>query len=151
MLNHHVWGCSVLYSTSYTAGIDEMSKEFNSTKVVTTLGLTVYLLGLAVGSMFLAPLSEMYGRKPISVITLFFFVILIIPSALADSIVGMLVVRFFNALAGSAMIATAPGQVSDMVNDEKRALYLSVWSIGPLNGPGMPPPKIEKGGKWTAS
>jgi MFS family permease len=54
----------VLYSTSYTSGIPGMMKDFdvhNETLVV--LGITTYLLGLAVGSVILAPLSEMYGRK----------------------------------------------------------------------------------------
>lgn len=114
-----------------------MSKEFDSSQIVTTLGLTLYLLGLALGSIVMAPMSEMYGRKPVACLTLLLFVILILPCALAKDIETLLVVRFVNALFGSAMIATAPGQVADISTDEKRALALSVWSLGPLNGPGM--------------
>lgn len=63
---------------------------------------------------------------------MFFFVILIIPCALATSLAELIIIRFFGALAGSAMIANAPGTISDIVNDEYRALAFSVWSIGPL-------------------
>lgn len=51
----------------------------------------------------------------------------------------MLVVRFFAAVAGGAMVANSPGTVSDIVTDEFRALDLSIWSIGPLNGPSFGP------------
>ena len=66
---------------------------------------------------------------------MFFFIVLVIPCALATSLPELIIVRFLGALAGSAMIANAPGTISDIVNDEYRALAFSVWSIGPLNGP----------------
>lgn len=40
-----------------------------------------------------------------------------------------------SAVAGSAMIANAPGSVSDIVTENYRALAFSIWSIGPMNGP----------------
>lgn len=127
---------SVLYSTSYTSGIELIADEFNASKTVVTLGLTLYLIGLAMGSMFMAPLSEVYGRKPVSVICMFMSTVLIIPCALAQSVPTLIVVRFLGALFGSVMISTAPGMVADLVDDEHRALAISIWSIGPINGPG---------------
>ncbi|WEW55362.1 hypothetical protein PRK78_000792 [Emydomyces testavorans] len=133
-LSWNTWAI-VLYSTSYTAGLAELAREFHTSATVVTLGLTLYLLGLAVGSVLLAPLSEMYGRKPVAVISLLAFILLIIPCGIGDSMVEVLVVRFFGAIAGSAMISSAPGCVADIVDDDRRALALSIWSIGPLNGP----------------
>lgn len=127
---------SVIYSTSYTSGAEQISAEFESSSIIVTLGLTFYLIGLAVGSMFTAPLSEVYGRRPVAAICLFIFSILIIPCALAKSVTTLIVVRFIGALFGSVMIASAPGMVSDLVNDDQRALAMSIWSIGPVNGPG---------------
>ncbi|KAL5336481.1 major facilitator superfamily domain-containing protein [Aspergillus crustosus] len=129
----------VLHSTSYTSGIAIIGEEFGASRTIVTLGLTFYLIGLAMGSMIMAPLSEVYGRKPVSVGCLILFSILIIPCALAKSIEGLIVVRFVAALFGSVMISTAPGMVSDLVTDEQRALAISVWSIGPLNGPVLGP------------
>lgn len=129
--------CSVLYSTSYTSGIYALQQEFNvSSEAVVTLGVTTYLLGLAVGSLILAPISETYGRKPVYAIAMIIFSLLVIPCARATSMAEIIVVRFFGAIAGSSMIANAPGTVGDIVSDEYRALAFSVWSIGPLNGPG---------------
>jgi hypothetical protein len=41
----------LLYSTSYTATIPGIQKEFNASKTTAILGLTTYLLGLAAGSV----------------------------------------------------------------------------------------------------
>lgn len=125
----------VVYSTSYTTGLPEMMVNFHTSEPMVTLGVTTYLIGLAVGSVVLAPVSEIYGRKPVYVISMLLFVILIIPCGLATNLPEVLIVRFFSAIAGSAMIANAPGSISDIVNDEYRALAFSIWSIGPLNGP----------------
>lgn len=97
------------------------------------------VFGLAVGSMILAPLSEMYGRRPVYIITMFIFTILYIPCALATSLAEVIVVRFFAAVAGSAMVANSPGSVSDIVTDEYRALAFSIWALGPMNGPTFGP------------
>lgn len=130
----------VLYSTSYTTGLPDMMRDFHiSSEPLVTLGITTYLLGLAVGSVILAPVSEIYGRRPVYMCSMLFFMLLIIPCGLATSLAEVLVVRFFGAVAGSAMIANAPGSVSDIVNDEYRALAFSIWSIGPLNGSVSPP------------
>jgi hypothetical protein len=125
----------VLYSTSYTAAIEAMNAEFNITDdAITTLGVTTYLIGLAVGSLVLAPISETYGRKPVYAIAMFFFVVLIIPCGLATNIETIIAVRFFGACAGAAMIANAPGTVGDIISDKYRATAFSIWSIGPMNG-----------------
>ncbi|KAJ5679085.1 hypothetical protein N7462_007329 [Penicillium macrosclerotiorum] len=129
----------VLYSTSYTSGVELIADEFGQSQTVVTLGLTFYLIGLAMGSMFMAPLSEVYGRKPVCVICLVVFTVLIIPCALAKSVTALIVVRFIGAFFGSVMISTAPGMVADLVDDEHRALAISIWSIGPLNGPVLGP------------
>ncbi|MCJ1362806.1 hypothetical protein MMC16_001912 [Acarospora aff. strigata] len=126
----------VLYSTSYTAGLSNMMVDFKiTTEPLVALGITTYLLGLAVGSVILAPVSEIYGRRPVYIVSMFLFMVLVIPCGLATSLAEVLIVRFFGACAGSAMIANAPGSISDIVNDEYRALAFSIWSIGPLNGP----------------
>ncbi|KAK7525793.1 major facilitator superfamily domain-containing protein [Phyllosticta citriasiana] len=130
----------VMYSTSYSSGIPGMMADFNiSSKTVVVLGMTTYLCALACGSLFLAPMSEMFGRRPIYIVSMALFTILVLPCALAKNLEAILIARFFGALAGSSMIANAPGTVADIVNDEYRAFAFSIWSIGPMNGPVIGP------------
>jgi hypothetical protein len=143
--------CVVLYSTSYTAAIPGIMEAFDlKSETVAVLGVTLYLVGLAIGSVVLAPLSEMYGRRPVYIVTIALAVILIIPAATAQNLEAILISRFFGALFASAMISNAPGSINDMVNgrlnliyqaatniktEEYRALAFSCFAIGPMNGP----------------
>jgi multidrug resistance protein len=129
----------VLFSTSYTSAIPGMIKAFGISDSVGILGVTTYLLGMAVGSVILAPLSEMYGRRPIYIAALGGFVVFVIPCAVAKNIATILVSRFFGAFCAAAMISNAPGTVNDIVDEEHRALAFSIWSIGPMNGPVIGP------------
>ena len=131
--------CVVLYSTSYTAAIPGLEESFGISEIVGILGVTTYMIGIACGSIVLAPLSEMYGRRPIYIGALALFTIFVLPSALAQNISTILVTRFFGAFAASAMISNAPGTVNDIVDEDHRALAFSIWSIGPMNGPVIGP------------
>ena len=69
--------------------------EFHvESRTLATLGITTYLFGLAVGSLVLAPASELYGRRPVYIICLIIYTALVIPTALAKSLTELLVVRF---------------------------------------------------------
>ena len=77
--------CIVLFSTSYTSAIPGLQGAFGITDTVGVLGMTTYMIGrykplnsahsfltssgIAIGVVVLAPLSEMYGRRPIYVVS----------------------------------------------------------------------------------
>lgn len=126
----------VLYSTSYTATTTGLEEEFNEpSKTIITLGVTTYLMGLATGSLVCAPLSELFGRRPLYLICLTISALLIIPCAMATSLPEIIIVRFFGAVFGSVMITNGAGTITDISTEDNRALYMSLWSIAPLNGP----------------
>lgn len=86
----------VLYSTSYTGSIPGLKAEFHATTTTTTLGMTTYLIGLAIGSIFVAPISEIFGRRIVYLSCLCIWSAFIVPSGLAQSINTILAVRFFG-------------------------------------------------------
>ena len=112
-----------------------MEAEFHASEPVVTTGVTTYLIGIAIGSLITAPVSEIYGRRPVFLGSMLAFTILVVPCAVAKNLATLIAIRFVAALAGSAMIANAPGTINDMMDDQYRALAFSLWSIGPLNGP----------------
>lgn len=126
----------VLYSTSYTATLSGLLAEFGGTDpTVATLGVTTYLLGLACGSLVVAPMSELFGRRPVYLVCLSVSALLVLPCALATSLGEIIAVRFFGAVFGSVMICNGAGTIADISTEENRARYMSWWSIAPLNGP----------------
>jgi MFS family permease len=87
----------VFYSTSYVSGSPGIMKEFGITsKTIATLGMTTYMLGLAAGPLVLAPMSELYGRRPVYLISLSLFFILVLPACLAQNFATILIVRFLG-------------------------------------------------------
>ncbi|KAK0625321.1 major facilitator superfamily domain-containing protein [Bombardia bombarda] len=129
----------VLLSSIYTATIPGIQHEFDASQTIVTLGLTTYLFGLAGGTVVVAPMSELYGRRPVYLSCFAVFTLLIIPCGLATSVAELLVVRFFVALFGSATLANSPGSVVDIAHPDYLALCMLLWSIAPLNGPVIGP------------
>jgi multidrug resistance protein len=124
-----------LSSTLYTSGIPGLQEDFHISKIVALLGVTTYLLGMGIGSIIFAPLSELVGRRPVYIVSMIIFLLLLLPSALAQNIESILVSRFFGGFFGSALMSNSPASVNDIVSDKHRALAFGFWSIGPTNGP----------------
>ncbi|PYH94360.1 putative MFS transporter [Aspergillus ellipticus CBS 707.79] len=124
-----------LFSTLYTSAIPGLEEDFHISKLVGLLGVFTYLLGMAIGGIVFAPLSETVGRRPVYLASMTVFLILILPSALARNIEAILISRFFGGLFGSAIMGNSPASVNDLVSDQHRALAFGIWSIGPTNGP----------------
>ncbi|PYH34005.1 MFS transporter [Aspergillus neoniger CBS 115656] len=124
-----------LSSTLYTSGIPGLEQTFGISKLRALLGVTTYLLGMGAGSVLFAPLSELVGRRPVYLLSMTVFLLLLLPSALAQNIETILASRFFGGLFGSALMSNSPASVNDIVSDAHRPLALGFWSIGPTNGP----------------
>ena len=82
--------------------------------------------------MFLGPLSEFYGRRKIYIISLGFFLVWLIPCAVAQNIQTMLVARFINGVAGSAFLSVAGGTVGDMFSRNELQAPMMVYTASPL-------------------
>ena len=54
-------------SSAYSGGVAEIVQEFKCSEEVATLGVSLFVLGFAIGPLFWAPLSEMYGRRKLYV------------------------------------------------------------------------------------
>ncbi|KAJ5919503.1 hypothetical protein N7454_009338 [Penicillium verhagenii] len=97
---------SILYSCWCAGGISSgapgIQKEFGVSSEITTLALSLYVLGYAIGPVMLAPLSEYFGRQPVYVVSWFFLFLFQLPLALAPNIGTILVFRFIAGCAGGA-------------------------------------------------
>lgn len=82
--------------------------------VVGTLGLSLYVLGLALGPMSLAPLSEYYGRTLLYVLPYGTFVILLGCTALTQDLGVFFVLRIFSGAFASVTISNFGGSIADL-------------------------------------
>lgn len=117
-------------------GISGISADLDITSsAVSTLAITLYVLGLAIGPMFMSPVSEVYGRVPVYHAANIIFVAMIIGSALSWNLAQFLVFRFISGCAGGTPMALGGGTIADITTIEQRAVAMAFFSMGPLAGP----------------
>lgn len=89
-------------------GIDAISEELEiHNSAVSTLLLTVYVLGYAVGPLLLGPVSEIYGRKPVLTLSNIWYLIFNIACGFARSRDQMIAFRFLAGVGGSGPLAVS--------------------------------------------
>ncbi|KAM7207434.1 putative multidrug protein [Naviculisporaceae sp. PSN 640] len=130
--------CVTNSSASYTATYQQMNVEFNTSRLIATIGLSTFVFGIAMGP-FWSPLAEFYGRRPIYLCSFLAFVIFLIPSAVAKNIETMIVVRFFQGLAGSAFLSVSGGTVGDLFERNRMQAPMAVFAVAPFVGPATGP------------
>lgn len=116
-----------------------MEAEFGNSRIVSTLGLSLFVLGLSQGPMFMSPLSEFYGRRPIYLVAWAMYIIWIIPQARANNIGTMLVARFLDGFSGSAFLAVSGGTVGDLFSRDEIQAPMLLFSLAPFVGPSLGP------------
>ena len=131
--------CVTCASALYTATYGQLEQEFGVSRLVATVGLTTFVCGLGLGPMFLSPLSEFYGRRIIYICAFGMYFIWLIPCALARNIQTMLIVRFFDGLAGSAFLSVAGGVVGDMFTKDQLSGPMMIYTVSPFVGPQIGP------------
>ena len=131
---------SPLGSSIFAPAIDYTLRDLHTTsRAVGSLMISIFLLGYCVGPLFLAPLSEMYGRRLVIIINIWIFNILLLGCGLVQNMAGLIVLRFLAGTAGAAVMNLAPAIVADIYPVERRSfamgIVLIVQSVSPAVGP----------------
>lgn len=121
-------------AVSYSWGVDEIMTEFDVSRTVALLGITVFTFGFAIAPMALAPLSEVYGRSPVYLTTYGLFVLMFIPQALSPNITTLLITRFLGGVMGSTGSTMVGGTLADMYHADTRGGPMSCFSSVTLYG-----------------
>jgi len=107
-------------------------------KSSSVLLVTIWELGEAAGPLFIAPLSEAYGRYPVVNIANVLFIGTVVLAALATSPETMILSR---CLTGVAVVSNVlnPAIVGDMFPPEQRGRAMSLIQLAPLTGGAIGP------------
>ena len=120
----------------FAPGAAAVAKDFNITSpTIVSFTVSIYLCGFAIGPMFIAPLSELYGRLPVYHICNVVYIGFIVGCAFATNTGMFLAFRFLAGCAASGPLAVGGGTVADVVPPAQRGRVMSVFFLGPLLGP----------------
>ncbi|KAE8448794.1 hypothetical protein EG329_008796 [Mollisiaceae sp. DMI_Dod_QoI] len=105
----------------------EMEKMFGVSAEVGTLGLSLYVLGLALGPMTLAPLSEYLGRSPIYIVSYGIYLLFLVGTALVKNLGGFLVLRILSGMFAAVTIANFGGTIADLWDSHHTGPAMSIF------------------------
>lgn len=116
----------------FSPALPVMKDYFRCTTSTVELGLTMGMAGLAIGQIFLGPMSDKYGRKPILIGSLILFTIAAVVSVFSPTIQFFLVCRFFQGLGASGGYFLARTIPADRYSGRQLARAMAL--IGAING-----------------
>ncbi|KAH9478677.1 Major facilitator superfamily multidrug transporter NAG4 [Psilocybe cubensis] len=126
-------------SSIVTGDMTGPTKTLGIQQEITNLTVTCFVMGFGIGPLFMAPLSEVVGRRPIYCVSMFLYFIFTLPSALAKNAATLVVARMIAGLAASAPMCNVGGSIADVWAIEERGVPMAVFSgtlfIGPCVGP----------------
>ncbi|EPY51058.1 MFS transporter [Schizosaccharomyces cryophilus OY26] len=130
----------VTFSSSvYSTGISEVVKVFHASIPVASLGTCTYLVGFSMGSLPFAPLSGIYGRFIVYLITLIVFTLLQIGGGVAQNVWTLAIIRYFQGFFGSTPLANCGGTVSDIYSPVEYTFTVPILCAFPFLGPVIGP------------
>lgn len=126
-------------SSAYSGGADEVIRQFEVSKEVFTLGISLFVLGFAVGPLLWAPMSELFGRQILFITTYAGLTAFNAGAAGAQNIQSLIIMRFFAGAIGSSPLTNAGGVIADMFSAKERGLAMSLFAAAPFMGPTLGP------------
>lgn len=121
-------------SSAYAGSIDQVIESFGIGTEVATLGVSLFVLGFAVGPLVWAPLSELIGRQLVFAISYLGLAVFCAGATGSRNSWTLIILRFFAGSFGSSPLTNAGGVIADVFPAEERGLAMSLFAGAPFLG-----------------
>ena len=132
-------GLGALSLDMYLPAFPAIADGLGTSESEVQLTLSIFLIGFASGQAIHGPLSDRFGRKPIILGGLFFYLLASIACALSDSIEKLQLARLFQGLAGASGSVLARAVIRDIYSGDQLAKAMSwlmlILTAGPMLAP----------------
>jgi MFS family permease len=112
-----------------------------TSKTIGAFMISIYVLGYALGPLFLAPLSEMYGRVPVINVSCGFFNAFLLGSSFAPNMPSLILMRLLAGIGGSAVMTITSAVIGDAFRVHERAaascIIIGTPSLSPVSTSGQ--------------
>ena len=126
-------------SSAYSGGVQQVIEQFDCTEEVATLGISLFVLGFAIGPLFWGPMSELYGRQALFFGTYGAMTAFNAGAGGSQNVATLMVLRFFAGAFGSSPLTNAAGVIADMFPAKERGLAMALFATTPFMGPCLGP------------
>jgi multidrug resistance protein len=100
---------------------------------------SLVLIGVGLSPLLLAPLSEVYGRKPILLYGSLFFLVWNVSCGAATTLAQLLALRLLSGFGASVADSIAGGVLADLWRPDERGRAFAIFMAAPLLGPAIGP------------
>lgn len=130
---------AILSSSVVAPALSNIAGDLHMSPIEAQMGMSIYVLGLAVSPLILGPLSEMIGRLPVIHATNAWFLIWTLAGGFARNKATMIAARYFAGIGGSLVYAVGAGVMGDVWRPQQRGRSLGLYSAVPLLGTAVGP------------
>ena len=123
----------------YLPAFPTIANDFHTSIDKVALSVSTYFLGYSLGQIIYGPLLDRFGRKPPLYIGLILYILATIGCFTTNTIEGLWVIRFMQAIGGCVASVAAMAMVRDFFPVEKSASVISflvlILGVSPLLAP----------------
>ena len=123
----------------YLPSLPQLASFFETSASMTQLTLTTAMIGLAVGQLFLGPLSDKFGRKIPLIISLVIYIISTVLIVYAPNIKAMIVLRVIQGLSSAGSVVISRAVATDLYRGREMTrffgLLMTINGLAPIISP----------------
>ncbi|KAF2096231.1 MFS general substrate transporter [Rhizodiscina lignyota] len=128
-----------LDATIFVTILPEITRDLHGTSTEAFWIGTTYLLTSAVFQCFIVSLSDIFGRRPLLIVSLALFTIGTIVCCTAPNFTQLLAGRCVQGVGGGGVIAFAQVILTDIIPLRQRPSFIAIvqaaWAVGTVSGP----------------
>lgn len=128
-----------LASSAYSGTTKSIKADLGGSQELLILGVSLFVLGFALGPLLWAPLSEVLGRRNLFMFTYLMMTFWLGVSVASPNLASLLVFRFLAGAFGSSSLTNSGGTIADCHSQKQRGLAMASFSAAPFLGPALGP------------
>ena len=131
---------SPVSSSMIAPALSQVKSDLNiQSELLVELAMSIFILGFALGPLFLGPLSEIFGRRIVLQLGGMFYLFFNLAAGFSNSAGELIAFRFLSGLGGSAPLGCGGGVLADVWLPQERGRAMALYSLAPLLGPAVGP------------
>lgn len=128
-----------LSTDMFLPALDEMVEYFDTSEATFSMTMYMFMLFLAIGILFLGPVSDKYGRRSVLMASMALYISASFACSMVSSIEMMILFRILQSIGAGGGMATSVALIRDCFDGERRAKVLTVVAVVGVLGPVIAP------------
>ncbi|MGJ9460355.1 multidrug effflux MFS transporter [Oceanobacillus sp. CF4.6] len=116
----------------YLPALPNVAADLDASTSLVQMSLTACLVGLGLGQVFFGPLSDIYGRRNLLILTLIGYTIASLLIAWSTTIAFFITLRFIQGFTGAAGVVIARAAARDLYSGKDLTKFLALLAL--VNG-----------------